>query len=533
MVVEQIIGDFSSNVDIAQMARGSGLRNIRGINLFVSDQDFLVDNQAVGGAGGAAVTTFTTLTDTGLQRIQMGSTLVAQVVQGTPVAGTISLRVEGYDQFGVQIVETTPTVTLAAVTNNYIYLAKVFAVVTLVQFQSTGLDSGSDTINVGTRYDWAPTNDASNNHIAQDNLGLATPVRLGFRPSTPPSYGRGRYQLDGMPRGLNASVQELALTEGNNAVAGEDVTIDGQQYNWQDPLTPGNRNVQVGPDGFESMRNLIAAINLESQGEGTQYGLGTVAHPTVVARAHPKSGVAGIQISAKLPGVNGSLIPVSENMTNAAWEAGHGTLVGTRMRLGRAQTGELHVGYNTSGFPSVGYLTFTGQPGAGEQVAIGAVTYTFVAAPAVANDVDIGATTNDSIDNLVSAINDTGVEGTNYGTGTVHHPLVGAERRGSVLRVFQKYINGRANNTIATTTDVTGASWGAATMQGGSGASSYISDAFMRVGFNEAGWEGSIDKFRPLDEGEASGWYEEDGSFVEGWAELVEFVVTSLEFRGD
>lgn len=71
-------------------------------------------------------------------------------------------------------------------------------------------------------------------------------------------------------------------------------------------------------------------------------------------------------------------------------------------------------------------FAFTSQVAASDTVVIGDQTYTFEASPAAANDVDIGADLDGSISNLVAAINDSGVEGTDYGTGTVANPYVTA-----------------------------------------------------------------------------------------------------------
>jgi hypothetical protein len=69
-------------------------------------------------------------------------------------------------------------------------------------------------------------------------------------------------------------------------------------------------------------------------------------------------------------------------------------------------------------------FTFTSNVAANDTVVIGATTYTFVASPSSAYDVDIGGDLATSIDNLVAAINDSGTAGTTYGTGTAAHPLV-------------------------------------------------------------------------------------------------------------
>ncbi len=68
---------------------------------------------------------------------------------------------------------------------------------------------------------------------------------------------------------------------------------------------------------------------------------------------------------------------------------------------------------------ATGEVTLGAQPAAGDQVKIGASTYTFRASSATvaaAGDVLIGATTNATLVNLADAINDSG--GVNNGTGT-------------------------------------------------------------------------------------------------------------------
>jgi len=68
---------------------------------------------------------------------------------------------------------------------------------------------------------------------------------------------------------------------------------------------------------------------------------------------------------------------------------------------------------------ATGTITLGAQPNAGDQVKIGASTYTFRATSATvtaAGDVLIGATANATLVNLANAINDSG--GTNNGTGT-------------------------------------------------------------------------------------------------------------------
>lgn len=75
---------------------------------------------------------------------------------------------------------------------------------------------------------------------------------------------------------------------------------------------------------------------------------------------------------------------------------------------------------------AAGAFAFTSNVAANDTVVIGDITYTFVASPASAFDVDIGVDLDTSISNLVAAINLTGTEGVEYGTGTTQNPYVSA-----------------------------------------------------------------------------------------------------------
>ena len=73
-----------------------------------------------------------------------------------------------------------------------------------------------------------------------------------------------------------------------------------------------------------------------------------------------------------------------------------------------------------AGFRQV--LTMDTIPTADDDVTFGSVTYVYKAAPAAANEVDIGADAEESLDNLIAAINLSGTEGVEYGAGTGIHP---------------------------------------------------------------------------------------------------------------
>lgn len=117
---------------------------------------------------------------------------------------------------------------------------------------------------------------------------------------------------------------------------------------------------------------------------------------------------------------------------------------------------------------AAGVLTFTGLAIADEIVTIGTTVYTWKASPSAAFEVDIGGSAAACVTNLVAAINLSGTEGVEYGAGTTVHPDVSAaDGAGDTVEVTAK-APGSPGNGIVTTTDLTNASWGAATTAGGS-----------------------------------------------------------------
>lgn len=104
----------------------------------------------------------------------------------------------------------------------------------------------------------------------------------------------------------------------------------------------------------------------------------------------------------------------------------------------------------------------------GETVTIDGITYTFRASPVNPYDVDIGASAAVSLDNLKAAINDSGTEGTTYGTGTEAHPTVTAEANADTTQeVTAKRFGTYANGFITVETSAHLA-WDDATLGGAS-----------------------------------------------------------------
>lgn len=126
-----------------------------------------------------------------------------------------------------------------------------------------------------------------------------------------------------------------------------------------------------------------------------------------------------------------------------------------------------------SGEQAQSTLTLSGNAVADETVTIGTTVYTWKATVSTtAYQVKIGATKEDSLDNLAAAINAGAGSGTVYGSFTTAHPSVEAvHSEGSATMPVYGAAVGTSYNTIATTETMTNGSWGAATLTGGVNAS--------------------------------------------------------------
>lgn len=125
--------------------------------------------------------------------------------------------------------------------------------------------------------------------------------------------------------------------------------------------------------------------------------------------------------------------------------------------------------YNVASAAAVGTLTLAGNAVAAETVTIDTTVYTWRATlTAAANDVLVGATASDSIDNLIAAINRSGAAGVAYSEATEAHSTVTAAAGAGDTMVVTARTAGAAGNSIATAETMTNGSWGAATLAGGS-----------------------------------------------------------------
>lgn len=94
--------------------------------------------------------------------------------------------------------------------------------------------------------------------------------------------------------------------------ATETVTIDGDAYTFVSGVSAAD-DVNIGADLAETLSNLVAAINAGT-GDGSAYGSGTAAHPSVYAY----KGVAGrVNFVARTAGATGNSLTLATTVTGA------------------------------------------------------------------------------------------------------------------------------------------------------------------------------------------------------------------------
>jgi hypothetical protein len=206
------------------------------------------------------------------------------------------------------------------------------------------------------------------------------------------------------------------LTSDGTAFAdGETVSVQGVTYTFKTTLSsPANPNeVLLTATAATELDNLKLAINAGS-GAGTNYSLGTTAHPYVTATTNTNTEQT---VEAKEFGTYANEFSTVESCAHAAWGA-------TKMSGGVAN---------------------------------------------VLNEVLLGANAAASLDNLKLAINNSATEGTQYSAGTKAHPEVTATTNTDTQQTVQA-IDMAVGEDVATTDPVdtgTHLSWGATTLASG------------------------------------------------------------------
>lgn len=293
---------------------------------------------------------------------------------------------------------------------------------------------------------------------------------------------------------------------GNKIQAGNTVTIGTKTYTFVSELTPTEGEVLIGESDTTALANLKNAINRYNPGnnDGVIYKV-AAAHPDVEAT---DSSATTLSVSARTIGTAGNLIATTETeeneATDVAWAAA--TLTGGADSVAN----EVLVELTAEGCIDNLVAAFTAGAGAGTKYATATEEHPSVTASKAAADtfrvtadeigdegdaievatditnaswsgtnlaggelgeapydVLIGATAEDSIDNLVAAINKAAGEGTTYGTDTEAHPDFTAAKSAADTIIITAKVKGTAAHALELDSTVAAAAWETEHPEGG------------------------------------------------------------------
>lgn len=227
---------------------------------------------------------------------------------------------------------------------------------------------------------------------------------------------------------LTEAYATSTYTDAAAAVAGTTVTIDGITYTYRTTISATVDDpyaVLIGVSPTTALANLALAIDAGATA-GTNYGLGTVAHPRISSTS---SDATTLVVTADKLGTIGNSYLTSENAAGS-W-------------TGSALAGGLN---------------------------------------SVANEILIGSTANgaEQLDNFKVAIDGGTGRGTVYSTATAPHPLVTATTNADTTQVINSRDFSTMNSAIATTDAAAHLSWTSTVMA--SGVSKVITPATTTTG---------------------------------------------------
>ncbi len=241
--------------------------------------------------------------------------------------------------------------------------------------------------------------------------------------------------------------------------------------------------VLKGASEATMLDNLKLAINATGTA-GTQYSTGTVAHPQLVATTNTDT--AQTVISRTIGDAAATAIinalPTTETMANTSWA--DTTFGGGTGASNPAVTSD-------AALITIGNKTYTATIELSETSG----------ATAVADQVLWVTSEAVFLDNLKKAINQTGIAGTDYSTGTTQHTQVLATTNANDSQVVQARLLGSAQNSIATTDTLANYAWGSTTLTSGAGATGRV--LFDTITFSAVATTGE----RWIDLGEAEFYY--------------------------
>ncbi len=237
------------------------------------------------------------------------------------------------------------------------------------------------------------------------------------------------------------------------------VTIGSTVYTVVDALsetygaTAVPYQVLKGASEATMLDNLKLAVNATGTA-GTNYSTGTEAHPTVVATTNTDT----VQtFRGRVVGTSLNTVATTETMANTAFAD---TTLG-------GGTGNSNPGVATTAATfTIGTRTYTG---------VIELTETLVGtAGAVADQVLWVTSEAVFLDNIKKAINQTGIAGTNYSTGTTVNTDVLATTNTDTEQTIVAREVGTGGNSIATTETLGNYSWTSTVMAGGTGSDGQV-----------------------------------------------------------
>jgi flagellar hook protein FlgE len=246
-------------------------------------------------------------------------------------------------------------------------------------------------------------------------------------------------------------------------VAGQTVVVGGTTYTFENSIVDAPADtVKIDTTSVENtLANLMAAVNFDPSKKGSSYSAATTAANTSVTASNPTA--TSLTLTAIPIGAagNGS-IATSTNWTGGSFGAAD---------LAGGVTAQAATG---------AYTVPVSLPTAGQTVTVGGTAYTFVGSSAglsAADTVLIGPDVASTLANLAGAINGSSTDGqaagTTYGTGTLANTAVTVTGSTATALTMQAIQSGSVGDTTPTTTNWTGASFGAGDLAGGTDAGTF------------------------------------------------------------
>ena len=264
----------------------------------------------------------------------------------------------------------------------------------------------------------------------------------------------------------NYPTSAVTNTTGNNSPDGTAITIGGQSYRFKSTMVAAY-DVQIGVTVLATVYNLFLAINAAGSA-GTNYYAGTAANPNVKATLFNNSPYPAFTVTAIALNNSGEIQNGLSGVSATDMAPTTQTTTGT---FSQGQFRIVAAGGSTA---ATGTIVSSGtNPANGSTVTIGGKVYTFQTSLSGSYGVKIGVSAGSTLQNLIAAVNASGIAGTQYTNGVAANPNVTGSYVTGLTSTIIAILPGTSGNSIAITTSGTTNLTVSATLSGG--ASSGIS----------------------------------------------------------